>query len=194
MNDGASARPASRLRAAATPASAATCQCSIRISSSPPSCRQCQRAMSPAATMPSAAKRRSSQTTPLSMVEPGVGQPVRRRDHADAHHDDVRRQRLTAVELHHEPARTPADPAGVVGADAVRTPRTATPVRSSTPCDAVQRPAKCAPIIGPEDVAQRDVERLEHGDPAPEGGTGGGHLGPDETGADDDDPASPRPP
>ena len=70
MNGGASARPASKLAAAATPASAATCQCSIRISSSPPSCRQCQRATSPAATMPSAAKRRSSHTTPLSTVSP----------------------------------------------------------------------------------------------------------------------------
>ena len=41
---------------------------------------------------------------------------------------------------------------------------------------------------GTENVAERDVQRLEDGDATSEPCARGGHLGPDEAGADDDDP------
>ncbi len=178
----ASARPAIRLRAAATPASAATCQCSIRMSSSAPSWRQFHRAMSPADTMPSAANSRSSHTTPFSRVSPEpASQPVAGTTPMPTTTTSAASASPPASSTTSPPA-APASPS----APARWTPCTATSVRSSTPLRTVQRPAVRAQH-GTDDVAQRDVERLEYRHPAPQTGAGRGHLGADEPGADHDD-------
>ena len=134
------------LRAAATPASAATCQCSIRISSSPPSWRHFQRAMSPAETMPSAAKSRSSHTTPFSTSarsRRATRSTARRRCRPRRR----RRQRLAFGEFDHEPAPAPA-PTSTRAGPPCGCAATATPVRSSTPLAPCNDP-QCAPSIGP---------------------------------------------
>ena len=160
-NDGASDRPASRLRAAATPASAATCQCSIRISSSPPSWRQSQRATSPAATMPSAAK--SGRRTP-------------RRSRASARSRRATRSPGTTP----MPTTTASASIASPPASSTTSPLAAPAPSAPVPADAlhrdtgaqvhavraVQRRAVRAEHRA-EHGAQRDVERLEHGDPAP---------------------------
>ena len=158
----ASARPASRLRAAATPASAATCQCSIRISSSPPrdATASAPCLLPPRCRRPRRAGRRTRRRCqPSARSPPASPSPARRR----SHHDHVGVESLPAVELDLSRPST-------LRARRVLRPRcrAARPRRCADPRRAIRAAMpKWAPIGGPQHVAQRDVQRLEDGDAAP---------------------------
>ena len=143
-NGTASRRPARRPCAAAIPASAATCQCSMRICSSPPSCRHLQRARSPAATIPSAANNRSSQTTPFSSVSP---EPWSQSTVGATPMPTTTTSAPTASPSSSSTTSPPGSPA------ARRTSATPTPVRRSTPWAPCNDP-QYAPIRGPSRLAK----------------------------------------
>ena len=122
------------------------------------------------------------------MVSPESGEPLRRRDHADADHDDVGRQHLPPPSSTTSALRgtRSESPRAVFDGGLADTEHRDTGAQLD-PVLAVQARAMRADHRT-QDGAQRDVERLEDGDPAPEGGAGRGDLGPDEPGTDDHDP------
>jgi len=113
-------------------------------------------------------------------LEAGVGQPVRRRDHAYPDDDDIGGDERTVDQDHAahqfasgrtlggEPGH--ADP----GADI------------DTVVDVQGGTGRSHAVT--EDAGQGHRQRLDHGDLRTEAATGGGHLRPDESGPDDDEP------
>ncbi len=84
--------------------------------------------------------------------------------------------------------RVPSTNSTVAGAPPPAvTPATPTPVRSRTPWARVERATR-RPHLLAEHPGERRGQGLDHRDLGVEASTGGGHLGPDEAGADDDDP------
>ena len=148
------------------------------------------RAMSPAATMPSAAKRRSSQTTPLSMVSPeSANQSVV----GTTPMPTTTTSAATASPPSSSTTSPPRPPLGPCRQDPrprcrragypARPRRSADP-RRATPCNA----AKWAPINGPRTLRSGTSRASSTVTRHPRSATGGGDLGPDEPGADDHDP------
>ena len=136
--------------------------------------------------MPSAAKRRSSHTTPLSTINPESAShsvdgttPMPTTTTSAAQRLSLRRPRRPARSPH-SPRRPPRPRR--CRADAVHRHAGA----QLHPVGAVQRAAVRAEHRS-QHVGQRDVERLEHCDPAAEPGAGGGDLGADEPRPDDHD-------
>jgi hypothetical protein len=92
-------------------------------------------------------------------------------------HHDITLHHDTVLELHRQAA--PLGSADIGHAD---------PGSQVHPVGTVQRTA-VGPYKRAQHVGQGDLHRLDHGDPAPQAGAGRRHLGTDEPGTDDNDPA-----